>query len=58
MMDWLLWLAMIPLAWFMWWVGFIATRRMRVEKNAQREVIFSRMRVDKAGKETSEQAKS
>lgn len=37
-MDWLLWLAMISLAWFMWWVGFIATKGMRIEKNKEREV--------------------
>ena len=50
-MDWLLWLCMIPLAWFMWWVGFVATRRMRIEKNKEREIRFKRIAEKKAQEE-------
>jgi len=38
-MSWLVWLAMIPVAWFLWWVGFVATKGMRIEKNKERAAL-------------------
>jgi len=31
------WLGMILLSAFLWWLAFVATKRMRIGKNAERE---------------------
>ncbi len=36
-MEWLLWLLLIPTLWFLWWMGFVSTKRMRIELNKERE---------------------
>lgn len=47
-MEWeLLWI-MLPLAAFLWWAGFFATKRMRVEKNRMREEAARKRREELA----------
>ena len=36
-MTWMLILMMLPIAAFLYWAGFYATKQMRVKKNAMRE---------------------
>jgi len=36
-MEWLLWLLLIPGCWFLWWIGFVSTKRMRIDMNRERE---------------------
>ncbi len=36
-MEWLLWLLLIPGCWFLWWIGFVSTKRMRIDMNKERE---------------------
>ncbi len=43
-MDWMLWLVMGVLAALCWWAGFVATKRMRLEKNREREERARRLR--------------
>ncbi|MDX8401249.1 MAG: hypothetical protein R8K47_01310 [Mariprofundaceae bacterium] len=43
-MDWPLWLVMGLLAALCWWAGFVATKRMRLEKNREREERARRLR--------------
>ncbi len=35
--DVIFWLVMLAVMIFLWWFGFFATKRMRLEKNAMRE---------------------
>ncbi|MDX8389338.1 MAG: hypothetical protein R8M38_02505 [Mariprofundaceae bacterium] len=51
-MDWQLLLYMAPLGVFCWWAGFVATKRMRVEKNKEREERAQRAREVKATMDT------
>ncbi len=39
-------LAMIPVAYFLWWVGFVATKRMRIEKNKERAALAKKNNID------------
>ena len=36
-MNWWLIIAILPVAWFLWWIGFVATKGMRIDKNKERE---------------------
>jgi hypothetical protein len=56
-MDWELLLLMSPLAAFLWWAGFVATKRMRVGKNREREELAKRLLAKKAAREAAESAK-
>ncbi len=47
-MDWMLWLVMGALAALCWWAGFVATKRMRLEKNREREERARRLREQRA----------
>ena len=55
-MDWELLLLMSPLAAFLWWAGFVATKRMRLGKNKEREELAKRLLAEKAAREASERA--
>ncbi len=50
-MDWELLLIMLPLGILLWWAGFAATRRMRIEKNREREALARRLPAEKAARE-------
>ncbi len=43
-MTWMLILILLPLAAFLYWAGFYATKQMRVKKNAMREEQAKRNR--------------
>ncbi len=43
-MDWKLLLFMAPFMIFAWWAGFVATKRMRLEKNRLREEAARKQR--------------
>ncbi len=53
-MDWELLLLMSPLAAFLWWAGFVATKRMRIGKNREREELAKRLLAEKAAREATE----
>jgi len=53
-MDWELLLLMSPLAVFLWWAGFVATKRMRIGKNLEREELAKRLLAKKAAREAEE----
>jgi hypothetical protein len=53
-MDWELLLLMSPLAVFLWWAGFVATKRMRIGKNREREELAKRLLAEKAAREAAE----
>ncbi|NOR72337.1 MAG: hypothetical protein GQ467_00475 [Mariprofundaceae bacterium] len=55
-MDWELLLLMTPLAAFLWWAGFVATKRMRLGKNREREELAKRLLAEKAAHEAKERA--
>jgi hypothetical protein len=55
-MDWELLLLMSPLAAFLWWAGFVATKRMRIGKNREREELAKRLLAEKAAREAAESA--
>lgn len=44
MMDWMVLLIMLPLAALCWWAGFVATKRMRLAKNREREEIARKLK--------------
>ncbi|MDT8377073.1 MAG: hypothetical protein RQ867_10120 [Mariprofundaceae bacterium] len=52
-MDWELLLLMLPIAVFLWWAGFAATKRMRVGKNREREERARQLLAEKAAHEES-----
>ena len=54
-MDWELLLLMSPLAAFLWWAGFVATKRMRIGKNREREELARRLLAEKAAREAKEE---
>ncbi|MDQ6989883.1 MAG: hypothetical protein Q9M19_08365 [Mariprofundaceae bacterium] len=39
-------LALIPLAFVLWWFGFKATERMRIDKNEERAVKAKQLGID------------
>jgi hypothetical protein len=55
-MDWELLLLMSPIAAFLWWAGFVATKRMRIGKNKEREELAKRLLAEKAAREAAESA--
>jgi hypothetical protein len=55
-MDWELLLLMLPLGIFLWWAGFVATKRMRIGKNLEREELAKRLLAKKAAREAEESA--
>jgi len=55
-MDWELLLLMSPIAVFLWWAGFVATKRMRIGKNQEREELAKRLLAKKAAREAAESA--
>lgn len=55
-MDWELLLLMSPIAAFLWWAGFVATKRMRIGKNLEREELAKRLLAEKAAREAAESA--
>ena len=54
-MDWELLLLMTPFAAFLWWAGFVATKRMRIGKNREREELAKRLLAEKAAREAKEE---
>ena len=46
-MDWITVLIMLPLAALCWWAGFVATKRMRLAKNREREALAQSIREKK-----------
>jgi hypothetical protein len=50
-MDWMLLIILLPFAVLAWWAGFFATKRMRVEKNREREEAAQRYREEQAKKQ-------
>jgi hypothetical protein len=55
-MDWQLLLLILPIGIFLWWAGFVATKRMRIGKNKEREELAKRLLAEKAARETAEAA--
>jgi len=53
-MDWQLLLLLLPVAIFLWWAGFVATKRMRIGKNMEREERAKRLLAAKAAREAAE----
>jgi len=53
-MDWELLLLMSPIGVFLWWAGFVATKRMRIGKNKEREELAKRLLAKKAAREAAE----
>ena len=53
-MDWELLLLLLPIAIFLWWAGFVATKRMRIGKNLEREELAKRLLAAKAAREAEE----
>ncbi|MFC1537050.1 hypothetical protein ACFL48_04485 [Pseudomonadota bacterium] len=53
-MDWELLLIMLPIGIFCWWAGFVATKRMRIGKNREREELAKRLLAEKAAREAAE----
>ncbi len=49
--DWGLWLIMLVLGILCWWAAFYATKRMRIEKNREREELARRLREARAKQE-------
>lgn len=57
-MDWELLLMLLPIAVFLWWAGFIATKRMRIGKNKEREELAKRLLAEKVAREAAETSQS
>ena len=55
-MDWELLLWMSPIGAFLWWAGFVATKRMRIGKNKEREELAKRLLADRAARDAAELA--
>ncbi len=53
-MDWQMILFLLPVGIFLWWAGFVATKRMRIGKNKEREALAKRLLAEKAARETLE----
>lgn len=57
-MDWELIFMLLPIGIFLWWAGFIATKRMRIGKNKEREELAKRLLAEKAAREAAESSDS
>jgi hypothetical protein len=53
-MEWDLLLLLLPFAILAYWAGFIATKRMRIGKNKEREELAKRLLAEKAAREANE----
>ncbi len=57
MMTWILLLMMLPIAGFLYWAGFYATKDMRIKKNAMRlEQAKKNLERQRLEKESQEEA--
>jgi len=52
-MEWDLLLLLLPFAILAYWAGFIATKRMRIGKNQEREELAKRLLAEKAAREAN-----